>query len=127
MNFYILPFLTVFIFYTLTGCTSLQAPQKSNLTPGIIKTKIQKGTTSQADILHLLGAPNIITRDKKDNEVWTYSRQSFDSESGRSGGSLILFAKTKAFSSASSNSFDLIITFDERSLVKDYSMVSTQF
>ena len=125
-----LPLLLLFftvIIYTLASCTSLKAPQKSNLTPGIIKTKIHKGVTSQSEILQLIGSPNIITKNKNGNEVWTYSRQSFDSESGGQGFGVVLFAKTKAFSSASSNSFDLIITFDQQNTVKDYSMVSSQF
>lgn len=125
--FYKLFFLIGFLCLS-THCKSLKkAPQKSNLTPGIIKTKIHKGVTSQTDILQLIGSPNIITKNKDGNEVWTYSRQSFDSESEDQGFGLILFAKTKAFSSASSNSFDLIITFDQQNIVKDYSMVSSQF
>ena len=117
----------VIAFFSIASCTSLQAPQKSNLTPGIVKTKIQKGVTSQAEIVGLIGAPNIITKNRDGDEVWTYSRQSFDSESGGFGGGLLFFGGSKAFSSASSNSFDLIITFDDKSIVKNYSVVSSQF
>ena len=113
--------------FGLIGCVTSQAPQKSNLTPGVVKTQIKKGVTSQAEILSLIGAPNIVTKNKAGEEVWTYSRQSFDSESGGFGGGLILFGGSSAFSSASSNSFDLIITFDSRNIVKDYSAVSSQF
>ena len=115
------------IIFLISSCTSLKSPQKSNLTHGVVKTKIEKGVTSQAEILSLLGAPNIITKNKDGDEVWTYSRQSFDSESGGFGGGLFLFGGSKAFSSASSNSFDLIITFDNKNIVKDYSAVSSQF
>ncbi len=111
----------------LVGCVTNQAPQKSNLTPGVVKTQIKKGITSQAEILGLIGAPNIVTKNKEGEEVWTYSRQSFDSKSGGFGGGLILFGGSQAFSSASSNSFDLIITFDSQNIVKDYSIVSSQF
>ncbi len=115
------------IIFSIASCTSLKAPQKSNLTQGIVKTKIEKGVTSQAEILSLIGAPNIITKNRDGDEVWTYSRQSFDSESGGFAGGLFLFGGSKAFSSASSNSFDLIITFDNKNIVKDYSAVSSQF
>ncbi|MDE0119897.1 MAG: hypothetical protein OXM55_07825 [Bdellovibrionales bacterium] len=115
------------ITFSIASCTSLKAPQKSNLTPGIVKTKIHKGVTSQAEIVNLIGAPNIITKNKDGDEVWTYSRQSFDSASGGFAGGLLLFGGSKAFSSASSNSFDLIITFDNKNIVKDYSAVSSQF
>ena len=110
----------------LLGCATT-APQKSNLTAGTVKTHIQEGITSQTQILKLLGSPNIITRNKTGEEVWTYSRQSFDSKSGAFGGGLILFGGSKAFSSASSNSFDLIITFDGQNIVKEYSVISSQF
>ena len=120
-------FLIFLISFGLSACVTSQAPQKSNLTPGVVKTQIKKGITSQADILSLLGAPNIVAKNKAGAEVWTYSRQSFDSESGGFGGGLLLFGGSKAFSSASSNSFDLIIIFNAKSLVKDYSVVSSQF
>ena len=115
------------LIFGLSACVTSQAPQKSNLTPGVVKTQVQKGVTSQADILGLLGAPNIVAKNKEGAEVWTYSRQSFDSESGGFGGGLLLFGGSKAFSSSSSNSFDLIITFDEKNIVKDYSVISSQF
>ena len=111
----------------IASCATTKAPQKSNLTPGVINAAIKKGVTSQAEIVQLIGSPNIITKNKKGEEVWTYSRQSFDAESGGFGGGLLLFGGSKAFSSASSNSFDLIITFDGQSRVKDYSVVSSQF
>ena len=109
------------------SCVSVKPPQKSNLTPGVVNTRIHKGLTSQAEILRLIGSPNIITKNREGKEVWTYSRQSFDAESGGFGGGLIFFGGSKAFSSASSNSFDLIITFDSKSIVKDYSVISSQF
>jgi len=115
------------MFLTLVSCVTSQAPQKSNLTPGVVKTSIKEGMTSQSEIVKLIGSPNIITKNKDGEEVWTYSRQSFDSQSGGYGGNLIFFGATKAFSNSSSNSFDLIITFDSKSIVKEYSVVSSQF
>lgn len=113
--------------FVIASCATMKAPQKSNLTPGVINTTIKKGITSKAEIVQLIGSPNIITKNKEGEEVWTYSRQSFDVESGGFGGGLLLFGGSKAFSSASSNSFDLVITFDSQSRVKDYSVVSSQF
>ena len=122
------PAVFVFALCALSSCvTSSKSPQKSNLTAGVVKTRIHKGVTSQTDIVRLIGSPNIITKNKDGEEVWTYSRQSFDSESGGFGGGLIFFGGSQAFSSAGSKSFDLIITFNESSVVKDYSVVSSQF
>lgn len=112
----------------LAGCASTsQTPQKSNLTFGNVKKSIKKGETTQSEIVQLLGSPNITTKNKNNQEVWTYSKQSYDSESGGFGGGLILFGGNKAFSSQSSNSFDLIITFDKNDVVSDYSVVQSQF
>ena len=112
----------------LNGCSTSQKPQqKSNLSFGTVKKTIIKGKTSQADVVQTLGSPNIVTKNSKGEEVWTYSRQSFDSESGSFGGGLIFVGGSKAFSSASSASFDLILTFNKHDIVKDYSVVSSQF
>lgn len=112
----------------LAGCAaSNQAPQKSNLSFGAVKKSIVKGKTSQGEVVQLLGSPNIVTKNKENEEVWTYSRQSVDSESGGFGGGLVFFGGNKAFSSQSSNSFDLIITFDAKDVVRDYSVVQAQF
>ena len=110
------------------GCASSnKAPQKSNLSFGTIKSSIVKGKTSQSEVVQLLGSPNIVTKNKDNEEVWTYSRQSTDSESGGFGGGLLVFGGNKAFSSQSSNSFDLIITFNSKDIVRDYSVVQAQF
>ena len=115
------------IIFILTACTTMEAPQKSNLTTGMVKAKIQKGMTTQTEVLQLLGAPNLVTKDKTGQEVWTYSRQSFQSKSSGVSGALILITGTKAVSSAASTSFDLIITFNNKNIVQSYSMISSQF
>lgn len=112
----------------MIGCASTEKPvQKSNLSMGTVKRTIIKGRTTQSEVVQMLGSPNLVTRNSHDEEVWTYSRQSYDSESGGFGGGLILFGGHKAFSSGSSNSFDLILTFDKHDVVKDYSAVQSQF
>jgi len=109
------------------GCASTQPKQKSNLTFANVKSNIVKGKTTQAEVVSLLGSPNIVTKNRLNEEVWTYSRQSYDAESGSYGGGVILFGGNKAFSSASTSSFDLILTYDSNDVVKDYSVVSSQF
>jgi len=111
----------------VVGCAASQPKQKSNLTHGTVKKHVVKGKTSQAEVVQLLGSPNIVTKNSQGNEVWTYTRQSYDSESGGFGGGVILFGGNKAFSSSSTSSFDLIITFDKNDVVQDYSVVTSQF
>ncbi|MDA0747764.1 MAG: hypothetical protein O2954_14680 [bacterium] len=116
--------------FLLASCSFLpkQEPTKSsNLTTGVVKKHITKGKTTQAEILELLGSPNLITMNKNGKEVWNYNRMSFQTIEGSGGGSLILWGGSKALSTTTTKSFDLLITFDENSLVKDYSIISATF
>jgi hypothetical protein len=101
---------------------------RSNLTAGMVKTKIIKGETTQAEILQLFGSPNIITKNRSNDEVWNYNRMTFRTISGEDSGALLIFwSGSRAVSTASTKSFDLIIIFDENDTVKDFSYISASF
>lgn len=126
--------LLLIIIFIFIGCASSPPPQKSNLTFAVVKTKVTKGVTTQAEILNILGSPNIITKNSDGNEVWNYARQSFDAESGSYGGGLFVLKAiggaaygSKAFSSTSSATFDLILTFDKNDVVQNYTVITSQF
>jgi hypothetical protein len=97
--------------------------QKSNLTFGMVKSKIIKNVTTQDEILKLFGSPNLVTKNKSNDEVWSYNKMSAQT---REGSSEVFFGQ-KASVSSSSQSFDLIITFDNQDKVNDYSVISTSF
>ncbi len=126
-------FISILSLGFLCACQTSKPPvQKSNLTHGTVKSKIVKGQTTQAEILKLLGSPNIVTKNKEKMEVWTYSKQSSDTKSGSVGagflaGSLIFGGGSSAYSNTSTSTFDLIITFDKNDVVHDFSVVSSQF
>jgi len=144
--------------FITVGCVRAKSPdlpysnqQKSNLTAGMVKKYVKVGEATQADILTVFGAPNIITRDKDKNEVWTYDRQSIASASevaewntsGRVGaiaGGLVgstavgggasiggSSGKGSTAGQVSSATFTLIIKYDENDVVQDYRMMATQF
>ena len=126
------------IAFLLASCSSYkygqnaEPTQKSNLTFGVVKSKIEKGKTTQAEILNIFGSPNLVTKNKSNDEVWSYNRMSVQERAGSSGVvvSFLSGATTggaRASASTSSQSFDLIITFDENDVVKDYSVISTSF
>ena len=101
-----------------------EAPaEKSNLTIGVVKSKVVKGETSQDEILKLFGAPNLVSKNKSNREVWSYNKMSVEQKAG----STDFLAGQRASQSSSSRSFDLIITFDEKDIVADYSVISTTF
>ena len=117
--------------FAVSGCATFpedkEPMQKSNLTTGVVKKEIIKGQTTQADILKLFGAPNLVTKNRDNNEVWNYTKQSFDTKVGADGGTLILWNGSRAMSTATTKSFDLIIEYDKNDIVKDYSIVSASY
>lgn len=111
----------------ITGCATMptvQPKQKSNLTVGMVKTKVIKGKTTQAQILQLFGAPNLVTKNKNDDEVWNYNKMSFEAGSGIASD---LWLGSRALSTTTTSSFDLIITFDHNNVVKNYSIISASY
>lgn len=151
-------FSMIAVTFLIAGCVRAKSPdlpysnrQKSNLTAGMVKKYVKVGEATQADILSVFGAPNIITRDKDNNEVWTYDRQSIASASevaewnatGRAGaiaGGLVgntavvggasvggSSGKGSTAGQVSSATFTLMIKYDENDVVQDYRMMATQF
>ncbi len=115
-----------------SGCATFPKPdesaQQSNLTQGVTKAKIIKGQTTQAEILQLFGAPNITTKNKSQQEVWNYHKISYEAMgAAKNDVYFLLQGGSRAITSTTSRSFDLIITFDEHDVVTDYSVVSAQF
>jgi hypothetical protein len=108
---------------------------RSNLTAGMVKVQVIKGETTQAEVLEIFGAPNIVTKNRDNDEVWNYNRMSFESTSS-SGNILGIFwtglaagagSASKASSTATTKSFDLILIFDSNDVVKDYSVIAASF
>ena len=113
---------------SLSACQSYKygsegPTEKSNLTMGVVKSRILKGETTQDEILKLFGSPNLVSKNKSNREVWSYNKMSVEQKAG----STDFFAGQRASQSSSSRSFDLIVTFDEKDIVADYSVISTAF
>jgi len=111
----------------VSGCASVQPVQKGNLTPGMAKTKIIKGVTTQNDILEVFGAPNIITKNKSGNEVWTYDKASVETGSSSVYGTILIAGGAGSRSATSASTFTLMIEFDNQNIVKDFSYRAAAF
>ena len=111
------------------GCATFpeKETEKSKLTVGVVKQTIIKGETNQAEILETFGSPNLVTKNKEENEVWSYNRMSFEHKEGADGIFYIFGTGSRAMTTATTKSFDLIITFDENDIVKDYSVISASY
>ena len=102
-------------------------PTKSNdLTLGAVQSKIYKGQ-SQSEVMDVLGSPNNVTKDTQGREVWTYDRISSDKNSESGGFWFLFFGKSNASSSSSSKSLTVIITFDEKKNVLDFTYQSLKY
>ena len=111
----------------LSGCASVQPIEKANLTPGMAKTKIIKGQTTQNEIIQVFGPPNIVTKNKSGNEVWTYDKVSVETGTSDVYGTLLIVGGAGSRSSTSTRTFTLMIEFDEKDIVKDFSYRSSAF
>ena len=102
-------------------------PTNSNaLTLGAVQSKIYK-CQSQSGVMDVLGSPNIVTKDTQGREVWTYDRISSDKNSESGGFWFLFFGKSNASSSSSSKSLTVIITFDDKKNVLDFTYQSLKY
>jgi outer membrane protein assembly factor BamE (lipoprotein component of BamABCDE complex) len=113
----------------LTGCTTNKAEQieKSNLTAGMVKKTIIEGVTTQNEILKVFGAPNIVTKNKSGNEVWTYDTVSVVNSGEEGYWNVVVGGASGGKSSASTKTFILMIEFDNNSVVKECSYRASAF
>ncbi len=120
----------VLVCLSLSGCgevESSQPVQKSNLTAGMAKKVIIEGTTTQNEILEVFGAPNIITKNKSGNEVWTYDTVSVDKSAEEGYWNVIVGGVSGGKSSTSTRSFILMIEFDDNDVVKKCNYRASAF
>jgi outer membrane protein assembly factor BamE (lipoprotein component of BamABCDE complex) len=121
-----------------TACQS-NAPQttppqpmaQNNLTHGSVQLKLQKGSTTQNDVIEAFGAPNITTIDGDGKEVWTYRRHATVT-SGRGQNSyfniLVFGASSESGGgSSSTQSMTLVIKFGPDKKVTDFQSMATSF
>jgi len=105
------------------------APE-DRVTVGKVQGEIKVGQ-SGADVIQILGSPNIITTDDKRREVWVYDKISTErTEASRSSyGTLILFGGSAddSRSSTRQRTLTIVIKFDEQKMVRDFSYNYTQF
>ena len=69
----------------IVGCSNAPKENTSKLTLGLAQSTVTKGA-NQTEIMKVLGAPNIISKDKLGNETWTYDRISRDAQSNSRSG-----------------------------------------
>jgi hypothetical protein len=129
--------------------------RQSTLTPGMVVKSIQKGKTTQAEIIEIFGPPDMVTRSGS-GEMWGYdkvSREVAEAATGASvgassgavaggGGGILGLAGGGAAQSAaqrqqqtqqqarrteSTTTVFLLIYYDDKGVVTDYRLSATKF
>lgn len=129
----------IFALAALAGCypTSLVDQQKDmnaakdsgdSLSIGKVQKEIKVGMSS-ADVVEVLGSPNMVTTDDKRREVWVYDKVSTEGmASGSAGRSFLWFpADRNATVSRTQKTLTIVIKFDEKGKVRDFAYNTSKF
>jgi outer membrane protein assembly factor BamE (lipoprotein component of BamABCDE complex) len=127
-NLKLIPLLLLPLLVVLTSCNTASNEYNRNtgITHGTVQLHLQKGVTSQTEVLEKFGSPNIATTDG-DMEVWTYQRHGTTSKSAGVGGSLILLGGSTSGFSQNSRTMTLIIKFGTDKKVVDFNSRYSSF
>lgn len=121
----------------LAGCMSaaehraaVQDQSGDRVTVGTVQREIKVGMTN-ADVIAVLGAPNMVTTDEQRREQWVYDKVATDSATSSSfGGATILILgahRSAGASSSSQRTLTIVIKFDEQQRVRDFAYRSSSF
>lgn len=126
------------ILLSFGGCMTAQqhaadvaAAGNDHITVGTVQREIRVGM-SGADVIAVLGAPNVVTTDEQRRESWVYDKISTESAySGSSGGIGILFLggvrQSASATSTSQRTLTIVIKFDEAKQVRDFAYRASSF
>ncbi len=121
----------------LSGCSSASSHLKSvksdaadRITVGKVQREIRIGMPS-AQVIEVLGSPNIVSTDENRLEVWVYDKIATDvSYSNSNGGVWLILGAVGGNSGAASTSqrtLTIVIKFDADKKVRDFAYHSSSF
>ncbi len=122
----------------LSGCMTAQQHQEAvggtaasdNLTVGKVQREIRIGMPS-AEVVEVLGSPNLVTTDEQRREVWVYDKISTESVRSSSGayGTLILFGGStrSGATSTTQKTLTIVIKYDNDGRVRDFAYRQSKF
>ena len=122
--------------FLLSACQGVNQQQPSSdidnrgkLTVGTVQKSISEGMT-QAEVLEVLGSPNLVSRDKNGLETWAYDKFSTNVVTSKEGAyaTLILIGgeNSSSFSKTTQRTLTIILKFKE-GVLKEFSYNSTAF
>jgi outer membrane protein assembly factor BamE (lipoprotein component of BamABCDE complex) len=121
----------------LSACSSPLPAKNRGITHGLVQMTLKRGQTTQPQVLEAFGAPNITSLEGDGTEVWTYLRHASRSVGGRASAGLgiltespdrlRMFGLSAEGFEQSSRAMTLIIRFDSRKIVSDFSSLASSF
>ena len=121
---------------TVTACSTTysnptaQTPAEQTLTVGKVQREIRLGMSS-AEVITILGSPNIVTTDSDRRETWVYDKISSETAYSQNsvGGSILIIGGMSSSGSKSTTqkTLTVIIKFDEQSKVRDFAYHTSKF
>ena len=121
---------------TVTACSTTysnqtaQTPAEQTLTVGKVQREIRLGMSS-AEVITVLGSPNIVTTDSDRRETWVYDKISSETAYSQNsvGGSILIIGGMSSSGSKSTTqkTLTVIIKFDEQSKVRDFAYHTSKF
>lgn len=120
--------------FLLSGCASasyqrqqVQDDKGDRLTVGTVQRKVTVGMPS-ADVVQVLGAPNIVSTDEERREVWIYDKISTDVVYSQSdAGIKFLTIGSSGAKSTSQRTLTVVIKFDNDGKVRDFAYHTSRF
>ena len=120
----------LFIVSCASSQKSVDTTKTDNISVGKVQREVKIGMTS-AEVVEVLGSPNIVTTDEERREVWVYDKISteIDSSSSSKGVWLVVVGASsdKNKTSTSQRTLTIIIKFDNEGKVRDFSYRTSSF
>lgn len=126
--------ISLFLSVSLASCATYQSNDvDGNLTVGVVQKEIKLGMNS-VDVVKALGSPNIVQTDDDRNEVWIYDKISTQVNKSSAGIWLLSFGSlfgaghaNTSSNSSSQRTLTIIIKFNKKSKVRDFSYHTSRF
>ena len=103
----------------LTACTTGDPIHEEQMTVAKAQREIKIGMTS-AEVIEVLGSPNMVTTDDKRRETWVYDRVS-------SNVSKLFVGADSVKASSNQRTLTIIVKFDENNRVRDFAYRTSTF
>ncbi len=110
----------------LNACTTADPIREEQMTVAKAQREIKIGMTS-AQVIEVLGSPNMVTTDDQRRETWVYDRVSSNVSQSSSGVWLLIAGASSARASSSQRTLTIIVKFDENNRVRDFAYRTSTF